>query len=331
MKAYMISLNDSTEKIDYLKSFGIETVLVKGVNGKTIPMEEIVKRVSNTYKTFGPKGAIGCALSHMNTWKMFLETDDEYAIIFEDDVVLEDNFNEKLKLALQDVPKDYDILYLGCTGCDEEQEFNTVKFMATLWMSPKTFNPPRKITDNISIPSAAFATHAYIVSRKGATKLLDQLDGKLHHHIDICIQNLVLDNQIESYSVTPRIAYQTSTDDNQSENVSSNYPLIATSILNKIYIEKLYKAQYLFSVSAFRIGNFNINGFTILFFIIGILCMFKGIDIRVMTIVFLLISSPDIVLSKNLNDVQVVLFHYFVLMLPILLKKIIVRGKNLNF
>jgi GR25 family glycosyltransferase involved in LPS biosynthesis len=331
MKAYMISLNDSTEKIDYLKSFGIETVLVKGVNGKTIPDEEIVKRVSNTYKTFGPKGAIGCAISHMNTWKMFLETNDEYAIIFEDDVILEDNFNEKLKLALEDIPKNYDILYLGCAGCDEEQKFNAVKFIATLFMSPKTFNPPQKISDHISIPSVALCTHAYIVSRRGATKLLDQLDGKINNHIDICIQNLVLDNQIESYSVTPRVAYQTSTDDNQSENVSSNYPLIATSVLNKIYVDKLFKAQYLFTVSAFRIGNFNINGFTILFFIIGILCMLKGINIRIMTIVFLFISSPDIVLSKNLYDVQVVLFHYFVLMLPILLKKIIVRGKNLNF
>ena len=323
MKAYMISLNDSTEKIDYLKSFGIETVLVKGVNGKTIPIEEIVKRVSNTYKTFGPKSAIGCALSHMNTWKLFLKTNDEYAIIFEDDVVLEDNFNEKLKLALQDVPKDYDILYLGCTGCDDEQKFNTIKFMATLWMSPKTFNPPRKITDHISIPSAAFATHAYIVSRKGATKLLKNLDGKLHHHIDICIQNLVLDNQIESYAVTPRIAYQTSTDDNQSENISSNYPLIVTSVLNKIYVDKMYKAQYLFSVSVFRIGNFNVNAFTIMFFIIGILCMLKGIDVRIMTIVFLLISSPDIVLSKNQYDLQVILFNYFALILPILIRNII--------
>jgi len=31
MKAYMISLNDAKEKIEYLNSFGIEVNLVKGV------------------------------------------------------------------------------------------------------------------------------------------------------------------------------------------------------------------------------------------------------------------------------------------------------------
>ena len=323
MKAYMISLNDATEKIEYLKSFGIETILVKGANGKTMPDEDIAKRVSSRYKTFGPKSAIGCAISHMNTWKMFLETDDEYTIIFEDDVVLEDNFNEKLKLALQDVPKDYDILYLGCAGCDEEQKINIIKLFSRWTFLPKTFKKSQKITENISIPSLALCAHAYILSRKGATKLLNQLDGKVNNHIDICIQNLVLDNEIESYVTTPRIAYQTSTDDNQSENVSSNYPLIATSILNKIYVDKLFKAQYLFSVSGVRICNFNINMFTTIFFIIGILCMLKGIDIKVVTLVFLIISSPDIILSKNLNDIQVILFHYLVLILPILIRNII--------
>ena len=78
----MISLNDAKEKIEYLNSFGIEVLLVKGVNGKAVSNEEINKRVSNTYKNFGPKSAIGCAISHMNTWKLFLETEEEYAIIF---------------------------------------------------------------------------------------------------------------------------------------------------------------------------------------------------------------------------------------------------------
>jgi len=327
MKAYMISLNDAKEKIEYLNSFGIEVKLVKGVNGKAVSNEEINKRVSNTYKTFGPKSAIGCAISHMNVWKLFLETEEEYAIIFEDDVVLEDNFNEKLEVALKEVPKDYDILYLGCTGCDNEQQFNIVKFTASFWIAPKTFNPHQQITDNIGIPSVAFSTHAYIVSRKGATKLLKYLDGKLYHHIDFCIQQLVLDNKIESYSTTPRIAYQTSTDDTPSENVSSNFPLIATSILNKIYVDKMYRAQYLFSVSFLRLGNININSFTILFFLFGIICMLKNIDIRKITFVFLLFCSPDIVLIKNSNDIQVILFNYFVLIFPYILKLINNRGK----
>jgi len=322
MKAYMISLNDCTEKIKYLNKFGIETILVKGVNGKTIPEKDIVKRVSNFYKTFGPKSAIGCAISHMNTWKLFLETNDEYAIIFEDDVVLEDNFVEKLEIALQDVPKTYDILYLGCGGCDNEQKINIIKIANSFTMLPHTFNKEEKITDNISIPSAAFFTHAYILSRKGATKLLKYLDGKLFNHIDFCIQKLVLDNKIESYTTTPRIAYQTSTDYTPSENVSSNYPLIANKILSKIYIDKMVTSQYLFSLSLFRLGNININVFALLFFLIGFICMLKNIDIKKITIIFLIFSLPDIILIKNKNDIQTILFYYFILILPSFLKNI---------
>lgn len=327
MKAYMISLNDAKEKIEYLNSFGIEVNLVKGVNGKAVSNEEINKRVSNTYKTFGPKSAIGCAISHMNVWKLFLETEEEYAIIFEDDVVLEDNFNEKLEVALREVPKDYDILYLGCTGCDNTQPVNIVKILASIPFFPQTFNPDEKVTDNISRPSVAFATHAYIVSRKGATKLLKYLDGKLSNHIDFSIQKLVLNNKIESYVTTPRIAYQTSSDDTKSESVSSNYPLVLTKILDQIYVEKLFRAKFLFTVSYFRIGNININLITLLFFILGIICMLKNIDIRKITFVFLLFCSPDIVLIKNRNDIQVILFNYFVLIFPSILKMINNRGK----
>lgn len=323
MKAYMISLNDASEKVEYLKSFGIETILVKGVNGKTMSDEEISERVSKSYQWFGPKSAIGCGISHMNTWKMFLETDDEYAIIFEDDVVLEDNFNEKFELALQDVPESFDILYLGCIGCDNEKPINIVKLLSSSIFLPKMFNSYQQLTDNISIPSLALCLHGYVLSRKGATKLLEYLDGKLNNHIDICIQHLVLDDKIESYSTTPRIAYQTSTYDNQSENVSSNYPLILTSLLNKIEVDKLLSARYFFTVSGLRIGNLNINTITTIFFMIGIICMLKDVDIKKVTLVFLLFSSPDIVLSKTQTDIQVILLNYFALVLPIILRKMI--------
>ena len=319
MKAYLISLNEASEKIAYLRSFGIDPILVKGVNGKTAPIEEIEKRVSNSYVTFGPKSAIGCGISHMNTWKMFLETNDQYAIIFEDDVILEDNFMEKLKLCLEEVPEDYDILYLGCTGCDNDQKINIIKLKANLLFA-QTFDPYQQVTENVAIPSVAFATHAYVVSRKGATNLLQYLDGNLDHHIDICIQKLVLANKIESYSSTPRIAYQTSTDDTPSANVSSSFPLIASSIMNKIYVDRFYRSHYILSSSFRRIGHYDINGFSILFFFIGLICALKNVDIKKVTIGFFLFSSPDVVMVRSKADLEIILFNYLILVSPYLLK-----------
>lgn len=101
----MITLEPSPEKIAYLKKFNIEVEIIQGVDGKTASDEEIDSRVSPLYKNIAPKSAIGCSISHMNTWKKFLETNDEYAIIFEDDVILEDNFTDKINKALLEVPK----------------------------------------------------------------------------------------------------------------------------------------------------------------------------------------------------------------------------------
>jgi len=317
MKAYMISLNDSTEKIKYLNGFDIDVILVKGVNAKKTHPKYFSNRVSKFYSVFGPLSAIGCGISHMNTWKLFLESNEEYAIIFEDDVILEPDFNDKLEVALKEIPKDYDILYLGCMGCDNNQKVNILKGLSNIQF---LFKIPehKQITDNIAIPSIAYAIHGYVVSRKGAKLLLKYLDGKLNNHIDICIQNLVIDKKIKSYMVTPRIAYQTSTNNNISANISSNYPLLPNMFLSNINLDKYYKAHYLFNASYIRLGKFNVNLFTICFLVIGFLCAIKNVDIKKVTIIFIILSFPDILK----NDIEIILFNYCFLIFPFFFIKI---------
>jgi GR25 family glycosyltransferase involved in LPS biosynthesis len=319
MKVYLISLNDSKEKIDYLKQFGIETTLVKGVDGKTASSEDLA-RVSKMYQIIGPKGAIGCALAHLNTWKQFLETEEEYAIIFEDDVILEDNFLENLNAILKEVPETYDILYLGCTGCDHTQNINIIKHIGKLWFIHKDIPAHQQISKHVGKPSIAFATHAYIVSRKGAKQLLELLEGNISNHIDFCIQKLVLDKKIESYVATPRIVHQTSADSSPSENVVSNYPLLINSMLHHIHIDKHYRAQYMFSTSLMRIGNFNVNIFTFLFIFAGLLCLYKKVHIKYITLGFILFSIPDILSIKTGKDIQIIILYYLLLSIPSILK-----------
>jgi GR25 family glycosyltransferase involved in LPS biosynthesis len=318
-KAYLISLTSPDEKIKYLKENGVYPTLVKGVNGKALNIEdEEMINVSNFYKKIGPKSAIGCALSHLNTWKNFLDnTTGQYAIIFEDDIILVEDFINKLDVVMSHVPKDFDILYIGCFGCDQtENEINTFKFLCGLVGMNSKY---KKINDYISIPSTAFATHSYILSRKGAQKLLEYLQGNINNHIDFCIQNLASKNKIKVYVSTPRLAYQTSTDDTASENVSSSHPLIVTKSLNNIYLDKMVRANYLTSVSFARVGSVNINFFSVLFLVLGIIFSFMKVSIKNATIFYLAISILDILKLKNTNDFKILLFHYSLLIIPIIL------------
>ena len=89
MKFYLISLDESPkEKLKYLAEFGIYPELIKGVDGKKVSKYETKEAVSAFYNEFGPKSAIGCAMSHMNVYKKIVEGDDKYSVIFEDDVVV---------------------------------------------------------------------------------------------------------------------------------------------------------------------------------------------------------------------------------------------------
>ena len=54
-------------------------------------------------------GEIGCALSHLNVWRS-METP---LLILEDDILLVNNFQTRLKKNLLSLPDDWHILYLG--------------------------------------------------------------------------------------------------------------------------------------------------------------------------------------------------------------------------
>ena len=65
------------------------------------------------YNLLSP-GSIGCALSHLIIYDKIIEelSDDEYALILEDDIYVKPNFNEKLNKYINKIPK-FDILFLG--------------------------------------------------------------------------------------------------------------------------------------------------------------------------------------------------------------------------
>ena len=60
-----------------------------------------------------PGGHKGCTLAHKKVLEMARENNWESVLIFEDDVVLERDFKNKLKKFVTDAPSDWNMLYLG--------------------------------------------------------------------------------------------------------------------------------------------------------------------------------------------------------------------------
>jgi GR25 family glycosyltransferase involved in LPS biosynthesis len=255
---YIISLKYPKKLLKTLSNkHHLNPILTNAINGKKCSDDIIKHHFTTFYRFFGPKASIGCALSHLYVWKTFLKTHIKYAIVFEDDIILDDityNLSEVIRIHVQQTPQDFDILYLGALGSDNTPNFFTLS-MSLLNMSAEYKN----INDYVEQPSVALATHAYVISRSGAEKLVKNLDGNIHNHIDYCIQNLYSQGILNNYITKPRLLYQSSTDSNISNNVSNIHPIIINKILSNFYVDKHVRSSYITTLSLLRIGSFNIT------------------------------------------------------------------------
>lgn len=93
--AYVINLDRAKERWEFIKpqveALQIPYERVSAVDGNKLSkkfINEIVDEVSYTkFFRMPPEiGTIGCSLSHEKVWKKFLESGNEFALIFEDDV-----------------------------------------------------------------------------------------------------------------------------------------------------------------------------------------------------------------------------------------------------
>lgn len=250
---YIITLNKPDILVENLKSKGLDPIIFNGIKGIYATEDQLNLNVSTFWNTFGPKSAIGCGLSHKLLWRKFIQTKKNYSVIFEDDIIYDENLDIKKEIeqALKTAPKDFDILYLG-----------NIRLPGLTQLT--------KINYNVYSSSLSLATHAYIISKKGAKKLsLPKI--KLFNHVDVCLQYYSWVGYIKCYVIEPRLFYQTSTCSSVSSNTPNSFPSIVNTILSHFYIDKYVKLSYITTVSCFRIGKFNITPSIIL---AGVLCMY---------------------------------------------------------
>jgi GR25 family glycosyltransferase involved in LPS biosynthesis len=313
-KTYVISLNKPDNLLSEIRNYGLDPILVEGVIGKKLSSDEIKENTSTFGSMFAPLSVIGCGMAHIKTWKLFVESGAKYGIIFEDDAVFEDNFREELDKGIKNTPDNFDILYLGCFGCENNLNYSTLQFA-----NQGIININAKFRNNyVNKPFIALALHAYVISRKGAKKLISYIDGNIYTHIDINIQSLVSNNLINAYSYNNRIAYQTSTDKTQSLNIASSHPIIINNILSEIYVDKMVKVSYISTVSALRIGNFNIYSWSVIFILLGLILSTTDIDALTITLGYILISLPDLYIDVNNKTIKI---HYLLLIITYLIFK----------
>lgn len=149
------------------------------------------------------KSVMGCALSHLSLWcELAMEPESfENYLILEDDVKFKPNWLERWAEAAKHIPDDYDVLYLGGVLPPNKEMFSKVlspvnQFWAQV--APNTIFGQSTPTRYFH-----FCNYAYILSRNGARKILQELGGYggFHTSADHMICNRT--ETLKHYVLTP--------------------------------------------------------------------------------------------------------------------------------
>jgi len=159
--------------------------------GKLLPKEELKEKATWWARYFCTPGMIGCFISHQRMWQKVVDEDLPAVAIFEDDCVLYPDFNKNVKVLLDELPEDWDVCLLGAVGCvgAEQEAFNMKIYGTVTGGTRKSPGKSRLVSENLYVPYKPAGTHAYMVSRKGAEKMLARLP-RARYHVDLTAWSL---------------------------------------------------------------------------------------------------------------------------------------------
>ena len=165
-----------------MKKLKFNPEFVQGYNKNTLDLKKMKKegkiggsgRVRNS-------GVVSVYMGHKSIYEKFLESSNKFALIFEDDIAV-DNYDEKNSKIINltnNIPPDADIVYFGyCTeSCSVAKKYNDLFFHSV--------NPN--------------CLHCYLVTRQGAQKILDS-SQVMNNSIDEHIRILISSKKIKAYN-----------------------------------------------------------------------------------------------------------------------------------
>lgn len=181
-KTYLINLPHRTDRLRIAK----QQFEKAGVAMPTVFLAIDARRLKIRGTTEENQGLIGCFMSHYFILQEALLNGYKSITVFEDDILLVNDFKEKLQTGLNQVPEKWQLLYLG--------------------YYERTGQAKLQVSENITIPKNTWGTHAYMVQNGGIKLMYDNLQT-IRTHIDIQIGEDIVP-KMYTYCISPAICHQ---------------------------------------------------------------------------------------------------------------------------
>jgi len=213
-KALLINLPKHEERFrtvkEQLEKAEVDFEKADAVDGRKLTVEDQEARVTALGRALMTPGMIGCFLSHKSCWERCVQLANGPIIVFEDDVILAENFTASLHAAMDELPEGWDVLLLGALGAVHPSYYCTNFLHAMMagglrWPrgARKAFSDAKPVA--VHTPLRPFGTHAYVISEGGAKKLLAAAP-RANYHVDVVAWGM---RSLKLYAVHPLLAKQT--------------------------------------------------------------------------------------------------------------------------
>jgi GR25 family glycosyltransferase involved in LPS biosynthesis len=143
------------------------------VYGKAIQMTPIIYDLFEHNNYNWKKSVIGCALSHIKLWSKIAASEvlqpNDKVLILEDDVRFSPAWREQWAKAVQCIPEDADLLYLGGVLPPNKPALaHVLQPVNDCWATIR----PNKLFSHVELPLFHFCAYSYILTPLGAQKLV---------------------------------------------------------------------------------------------------------------------------------------------------------------
>jgi glycosyl transferase, family 25 len=313
-KIYVINLAEDKQRWEqvlwHAKTLRRPISRIDAINGKNLQESELTAQTTKMCQYFCTRSMIGCFLSHKKAWQQHVNDGCDYSIIFEDDVQLKENAKREIELGLWEVElvdPDWDILYLGNMGAaDPERNYDIITRICINLVKRRTVMKG----ENIYIPEFGTGTHAYVISAKGAQKLLREFE-KASYHVDL---EIAKNHNIRVYSLINQVAYQES-DAGQSTQLHKKFPAIPNVFARNVQVGNS-KLSFAMNTPVGQVFGIMVTGFTVMLLILAAIVPKSWIPVTIP--VFTMWTLVELFLDPNAGKT---IIAYGVLVIAILMMR----------
>ena len=202
-------------------TFHLEQDILVHLKDKYVRSELIPNRLR---ESLHERLRFGCFMSHVSIWQELQRQRLPFAVVLEDDALVVANFSNEVKLRLQRLPKDWDLLYLG--GC--YQRFGE-RYDVGLLQS-----------------RGGLCTYGYVITAKGARHLLQRAVLHSEKPIDHVLDDETLRGRVIAFHAEPPLVFveRTKRSTLAYESHSAKFSRCATFLHVQLYVPLILFCAY---------------------------------------------------------------------------------------